>query len=102
MIYTLDHLGNIVDGKEFRAHTVAVNQISVDSSGEFIASCSDDGRVFVHGLYSSDRNESVSVGRVVKTIALDPNFHKSGSGNRFIVGKITFLKIFFSHFSRFA
>ncbi|KAF2904559.1 hypothetical protein ILUMI_01606 [Ignelater luminosus] len=86
LIYTLDHLGNIVEGKEIRAHTVAVNQISIESSGEFIASCSDDGKIFIHGLYSDDRNDTINVGRVIKTIALDPNFNKSSSGGRFIIG----------------
>lgn len=79
-------MGNIVEGKEIRAHTVAVNQISIESSGEFIASCSDDGKIFIHGLYSDDRNDTINVGRVVKTIALDPNFNKSSSGGRFIIG----------------
>lgn len=85
-IYILDHLGNIVEGKEIRAHTVSVNQISIESAGEFIASCSDDGKIFMHGLYSADRNDVINVGRIVKTVALDPNFQKSNSGCRFITG----------------
>ncbi|KAF5292644.1 hypothetical protein FQR65_LT11196 [Abscondita terminalis] len=85
-IYTLDHLGNIVEGKETRAHTVSVNQISIETSGEFIASCSDDGKIFVHGLYSEDRNDIINVGRIVKSVALDPNFQKSNLGGRFITG----------------
>jgi hypothetical protein len=45
MIHLLDHQGNNVRNKELRAHTVAVNQISIDQNGDFIASCSDDGKV---------------------------------------------------------
>jgi WD40 repeat protein len=45
MIHLLDHQGNNVRSKELRAHTVAVNQISIDQNGDFIASCSDDGKV---------------------------------------------------------
>jgi len=45
MIHMLDHQGNNVCNKELRAHTVAVNQISIDLNGDFIASCSDDGKV---------------------------------------------------------
>lgn len=86
LIYTLDHLGNVVEGKEILAHTIAVNQISIDIGGEFIASCSDDGKIIIHGLYSNDHNDTINVGRVVKTIALDPNFHKAGSGGRYIIG----------------
>lgn len=44
-IYLLDHQGNIVSNKALKKHSVAVNQISIDISGEFIASCSDDGKV---------------------------------------------------------
>jgi len=46
MIHLLDHQGNNVCNKELRAHTVAVNQISIDLNGDFIASCSDDGKVW--------------------------------------------------------
>lgn len=45
MVHLLDHQGNNVRNKELRAHTVAVNQISIDQNGDFIASCSDDGKV---------------------------------------------------------
>lgn len=49
-IYLLDHQGNSVRFKEnspqgFNAHSISVNQISVDVNGDFIASCSDDGKV---------------------------------------------------------
>lgn len=29
----------------FFQHTTAINQISIDKSGDYVASCSDDGRV---------------------------------------------------------
>lgn len=45
MIHLLDHQGNSIRSKELRAHTVAVNQISIDTNGDYIASCSDDGKV---------------------------------------------------------
>lgn len=55
-IYLLDHQGNSVRFKEnlpqgFNAHSISVNQISVDVNGDFIASCSDDGKVYIQ--YSS-------------------------------------------------
>ena len=28
-------------------HTTAINQISIDQSGDYVASCSDDGRVSI-------------------------------------------------------
>lgn len=86
MIHLLDHQGNSIRNKELRAHTVAVNQISIDANGDFIASCSDDGKVFVYGLYTSENNQSLVIGRLVKCVAIDPNYYKSGSGRRFITG----------------
>ncbi|XP_029675831.1 vacuolar protein sorting-associated protein 41 homolog isoform X2 [Formica exsecta] len=86
MIHLLDHQGNNVKSKTLQAHTVAVNQISIDHNGDFIASCSDDGKVFIYGLYSTEDNHNMSMGRLVKSIAIDPNYYKSGSGRRFITG----------------
>lgn len=86
MIHLLDHQGNNVKSKTLQAHTVAVNQISIDDNGDFIASCSDDGKVFIYGLYSTENNHNMSMGRLVKSIAIDPNYYKSGSGRRFITG----------------
>ena len=31
----------------FRQHTTTVNQISIDDNGDYLASCSDDGRVCI-------------------------------------------------------
>ncbi|XP_076241786.1 vacuolar protein sorting-associated protein light [Calliopsis andreniformis] len=86
MIHLLDHQGNNIQSKSLQVHTVAVNQISIDHNGDFIASCSDDGKVFIYGLYSTENNHNMSMGRLVKSIAIDPNYYKSGSGKRFITG----------------
>ncbi|XP_075973068.1 vacuolar protein sorting-associated protein light [Anticarsia gemmatalis] len=92
VIHLLDHEGNTVpisqDGKtkELQAHAIAVNRISVDVNGDYIASCSDDGKVLVYGLYTDDNTHELSLGRVVKSIALDPYYYKSGSGRRFLTG----------------
>lgn len=86
-IHILDHQGNKVESKSLQPHAVAVNQISIDQSGEYIASCSDDGRVFIYGLYSSEYNQNMNTGRLIKSIAIDPNFYKSNSGKRFITGE---------------
>nr|XP_033335981.1 vacuolar protein sorting-associated protein 41 homolog [Megalopta genalis] len=84
MIHLLDHQGNNIQSKSLQAHTVAVNQISIDHNGDFIASCSDDGKVFINGLYSIENNHTIN--RFVKSIAIDPNYYKSSSGRRFIIG----------------
>lgn len=94
VVHLLDHEGNTVciapqelaRDKGLHAHTIAVNNISVDCNGDYIATCSDDGKVIVHGLYSTENNHNLSLGRVIKSIALDPNYHKPGSGRRFLIG----------------
>lgn len=41
--------------KCFPSHTAAVNEVSFDLAGEYVASCSDDGTVVVNGLYTDER-----------------------------------------------
>ncbi|XP_052869808.1 vacuolar protein sorting-associated protein 41 homolog [Anopheles cruzii] len=87
-IHMLDHQGNSVQTimtiKE-NAHILSVNKISVDSKGEHIATCSDDGKVMISGLYTDENNQQLSTGKIVKAVELDPN-HRSGSGSKFIIG----------------
>lgn len=65
---------------------VSVNEISVDSKAEFIATCSDDGLVIIKGLYSNDNNQKLNLGQNVKCVGLDPVYYKPGSGRKFIIG----------------
>lgn len=46
-LYILDHEGNAISEQKFPKHMVSINEISVDSKGEYIATCSDDGKVKV-------------------------------------------------------
>ncbi|XP_078322202.1 vacuolar protein sorting-associated protein 41 homolog isoform X2 [Crassostrea virginica] len=86
MIHIFDHAGNAIRDKEIAAHTTTVNQLSIDDSGDFIASCSDDGRVLINGLYTADNNQSINFDRPVKAVAIDPKFSKHGSGKSFVTG----------------
>ncbi|XP_059151993.1 vacuolar protein sorting-associated protein 41 homolog isoform X2 [Physella acuta] len=85
-IYILDHIGNRISDKGITAHTTTVNQISIDANGDFMASCSDDGKVVITGLYSSDSNQVVELNRPVKAIALDPQYYKPNSGRQYVTG----------------
>jgi len=99
LVYLLDHQGNRIETKKLRVHTVAVNCISIDANGDYIASCSDDGKVYINGLYSSTNDHDIAVGRLVRSVAIDPNYHKSGSGRRFLIGDerlVLYEKTFFS------
>ncbi|XP_048755315.1 vacuolar protein sorting-associated protein 41 homolog isoform X2 [Ostrea edulis] len=86
MIHIFDHAGNAVRDKEIAAHTTTVNQLSIDDNGDHVASCSDDGRVMISGLYSADNNQSINFDRPVKAVAIDPKFGKYGSGKNFVTG----------------
>lgn len=58
-VYLLDHQGNSVESNlsngDRRMHSVAVNHIDVDPKGEYVATCSDDGRV------SHQQNETMEL-----------------------------------------
>lgn len=86
-IYLFDHEGNIVrSSKELKGHSVSINKISIDERGDYIASCSDDGVVHISGLYTSDGDHDVTIGRLVKSVSIDPFYYKSNSHKRFITG----------------
>ncbi|XP_078376476.1 vacuolar protein sorting-associated protein 41 homolog isoform X2 [Oculina patagonica] len=76
VVHILDHQGNPSSSKKYPSHTTAINQISIDQSGDYIASCSDDGRVVINGLYSNENNVQASFDSPVKSVALDPEFSK--------------------------
>ena len=44
-LFIIDHEGNINSHQKFPKHIVGINQISVDTKGEYIGTCSDDGQV---------------------------------------------------------
>ena len=80
-----DHEGHLIVSKEFPVHSCTVNDISIDGAGEYIASCSDDGRVVINGLYSSEHNQVVDIERPVKSVALKPDYTKSAA-RAFVTG----------------
>ena len=74
-----DHEGHLIVSKEFPVHSCTVNDISIDVAGEYIASCSDDGKVVINGLYSSEHNQVVDIERPVKSVALKPDYTKTAN-----------------------
>lgn len=86
----LDHQGNRVEtpiNLKQNPHILSVNKISVDSKGEHIATCSDDGMITISGLYTDENNQKLNTGKVIQAVELDPMHHKSGSGRRFLIGE---------------
>lgn len=84
-VHVLDHLGNKVDRKELCFHYRPVTSISIDEKGEYIVSCSSN-RLAVYGLCNSDHDSVIIPDKPANVVAIDPYFHRAGSGRRFVVG----------------
>ncbi|MQM21065.1 hypothetical protein Taro_054096 [Colocasia esculenta] len=82
VVHILDFQGNQV--KEFNAHTATVNDLSFDTDGEYIGSCSDDGFVVINSLFT-DECLKFEYHRPMKALALDPDFSRKSS-RRFVAG----------------
>ncbi|EFC40517.1 hypothetical protein NAEGRDRAFT_81004 [Naegleria gruberi] len=52
-LYILDFEGNNNQQQKFRPHAETINDLTIDSTGEYIASCSNDGKVVVYNIYSA-------------------------------------------------
>lgn len=81
-IYILDLNGNEIN--RFYAHSMPVNEVSVDLTGEYVCSCSDDGLVVVSALYAEDNLEFTGL-QAVKTVAIDPRY-VSGDTRELVMG----------------
>ena len=89
----LDVMGNALPnppgfGNASDNHSVRVEQISTDHLGEFVGTCSTDGRVIIRGLTNQDNNHNFTMNKPIKALALDPLYATSGYGRRFMTGKI--------------
>ena len=64
--------------------------MSIDHAGEYVASCSFDGRVVIRSVMSSanDAPEHVAnTDRPVKSVAIDPIYARANSGKRYMIGE---------------
>jgi len=86
VIHLLDAMGNSLPSRQAQAHTITVNQVSIDHAGEYYASCSDDGRILITGLYSEENSYNYNFEKPVKSIAIDPIYARANSGRRFMTG----------------
>ena len=48
----------------------------------------------MHGLYSNDNNQTLSLDRPVKAVAIDPNFFKHNKGKQFVTGEDSKVSIY--------
>ena len=74
-VYQMDFYGN--ETACFTAHTGTVTELSIDTTGEWLASCSTDGTVVVQSLTSPER-QVTAFNRPVTALAIDPGYaHRS-------------------------
>jgi hypothetical protein len=85
---------NGVERARFTAHKAKVNFISADAAGQYVASCSDDGRVVIHTIGGKEWS-SHNYYRPVKSVCVDPTFGTKrdrvfatgGLAGKFIINK---------------
>ncbi|CAF0718867.1 unnamed protein product [Brachionus calyciflorus] len=76
-VHIMDHDGNKIMTKEI--HQTTVNDITIDSKEEYVASCSDDGKVSIFGICESTHDQIAEFNRPIKSIELEPNFSQTFS-----------------------
>ena len=77
-VFILDITGTTLIS-EFSTHSATVNELSIDSHGEFVASASDDGKVAINSLYNPSDSVIYNYKRAVKAIALEPDYSKKNT-----------------------
>ncbi|EMD40305.1 hypothetical protein CERSUDRAFT_121110 [Gelatoporia subvermispora B] len=75
-LHILDLSGQHI--KSFDVHSASVNDISIDSTAEWVATASLDGQVVAHSL-STPETYVFDMKRSLRTVALEPNFAKSST-----------------------
>ncbi|KAF9458458.1 hypothetical protein BDZ94DRAFT_1270495 [Collybia nuda] len=76
IVHILDLTGKRV--KSYKPHLASIVDISMDVTGDFVATASIDGQVVIHSL-STPESYSFDMKRPMRTVALEPNFAKRGT-----------------------
>ncbi|KAH9284362.1 Vacuolar protein sorting-associated protein 41 -like protein [Echinococcus granulosus] len=72
-----DHLGNLIQNGSYKKHFRPINQISISDDDNFVASCADDGFVFIYSLLEPEHSELINLSRPVKAMAISPIYSKT-------------------------
>lgn len=79
-IYVLDVNGNV--SRHYKDHADAVTDIAVDVQGDYIGSCSRDGKVVVRHMFGEESFEYAAK-QPIQALAIDPNYKRA---RRFVCG----------------
>lgn len=85
IIHILDLTGKRI--KSYKPHMASIIDISLDATGDFVATASIDGQVVVHSL-STPESYSFDMKRPMRTVAMEPNFAKKGT-RAFVCGGLS-------------
>ncbi|VDM99397.1 unnamed protein product [Thelazia callipaeda] len=86
-IYVFDHFGNLHPESTARHHRCPVTKISIDPTGSYFVSCSQDARISIAGITATELAQIVDLKLSAQSVAVDPDFTKRGSGHMFVTGE---------------
>ena len=87
-LFILDLNGNEI--MSFAVHSAAVNDLSLDCNGDYVASCSNDGTVVITNLFTREHTKH-SYARGIKSVALPGQYKHNtmfacgGAEGRFLI-----------------
>ncbi|KAJ1550018.1 Vacuolar protein sorting-associated protein 41, partial [Nowakowskiella sp. JEL0078] len=84
VVYILDLDGN--DVNRWQSHSATVNELCIDTNGEYVASASDDGKVVINSLYNPAEVQSFNLKRPVRAVALEPEYSKRTATRQYVTG----------------
>ncbi|KAI8803585.1 hypothetical protein BJ742DRAFT_828067 [Cladochytrium replicatum] len=76
VVHILDINGN--DTRRFECHSATVHELCIDTTGEYVASASDDGKVVINNLYANE-TQVLNYKRPVRAVALEQDYSKKQS-----------------------
>ncbi|KAK2464836.1 hypothetical protein APHAL10511_003135 [Amanita phalloides] len=85
IVHILDLTGQRI--KSFKPHMASIVDISMDATGDFVATASIDGQVVIHSL-STPESYRFDMKRPMRTVAMEPNFGKRSS-RAFVCGGLS-------------
>ncbi|KAL5971013.1 hypothetical protein TSMEX_001320 [Taenia solium] len=72
-----DHLGNLIQNGSYKKHFCPINQIGISDDDNFVATCADDGFVFIYSLLEPEHSELINLSRPIKALAISPIYSKT-------------------------
>ncbi|KAF8338443.1 vacuolar assembling protein VPS41 [Amanita rubescens] len=85
IVHILDLSGKRL--KSYKPHMASIVDISVDATGDFVATASIDGQVVIHSL-STPESYVFDMKRPMRSVAMEPNFGKRGA-RAFVCGGLS-------------